>query len=120
MTIKKKIISLFTAVVIAISGTVLYCNAETVDTEQQQTQPIVQKTETTVKSRKSEIKHVIKKFAVSMSWVFLSIIVILAVLLVYKKLGNTRNIKTNKEDISKNLNSPETVEEATRFFIEKF
>ena len=55
-----------------------------------------------------------------MSWVFLSIIVILAVLLVYKKLGNTRNIKTNREDISKNLNSPETVEEATRFFIEKF
>lgn len=117
----KKIISLFTTVIIAFSGTILFCYADTLSSDvSQQTPAIVQKTESAVKPYKSEFKSVIKKFALSMSWVLLSIIVIWGILLAYKKLGSNKLVKTQKEDISKNLNSPETVEEATRFFIEKF
>ena len=49
-----------------------------------------------------------------------SCIIIYLVLLGYKRLNNPKALNISNIDIQKNLNSPETIEEATKFFIEKF
>lgn len=69
---------------------------------------------------KSEGKKVFTKFLISMFWVAGSCIAIFLILLAYKKLKGTKLGQTKHIDISKNLNSPDTVDEAIKFFIEKF
>ena len=71
-------------------------------------------------TKRHEIKILLKKFGVSMSWVAGSCVVIFLMLLSYKRLKNSQQKIVINQDISKNLNSPETLDEATKFFIEKF
>ena len=68
----------------------------------------------------SEIKHVLSKFLKTMLLVLGSCIIIYLVLLGYKRLKSPKALNISNIDIQKNLNSPETIEEATKFFIEKF
>lgn len=69
---------------------------------------------------KSELKHVLGKFLKTMLLVIGSCIAIVLLLLGYKRLKAPKTINHSDIDVHKNLNSPETIEEATRFFIEKF
>ena len=69
---------------------------------------------------KSELKHVLGKFLKTMLLVIGSCIAIFILLLGYKRLKAPKAINHSDIDVRKNLNSPETIEEATRFFIEKF
>lgn len=70
--------------------------------------------------QKAETGIVLKKFLKSMLLVASSCAVIFLILLAYKRAKSQKKHKREDTDISKNLNSPETVEEATKFFIEKF
>ena len=69
---------------------------------------------------KSEIKHVLGKFLKTMLLVLGSCIIIYFALLGYKKFKSPTSLNNNDVDVKKNLNSPKTIEEATKFFIEKF
>ncbi len=69
---------------------------------------------------KREIKHVLGKFLKTMLLVIGSCLAIFLLLLGYKKIKSPKVIIQNNIDIQKNLNSPETIDEATKFFIEKF
>lgn len=71
--------------------------------------------------KKSEAKNVLSKFMHSMLLVGGSCVVIFLLLLAYRRFKNNKVVNPNIiVDIEKNLNTPETVEEATRFIIEKF
>lgn len=74
----------------------------------------------TEKDKKNEASHVFWKFLQSMLWVAGSCGAIYIVLLAYKRFKKTNFVNPRDIQIEKNLNSPETVEEATRFVIEKF
>lgn len=70
--------------------------------------------------KKSEAQTVWLKFLKSMLLVVGSCGAIFLLLLAYKKIKRTPVIGISEIDIEKNLNSPETVEDATKFVIEKF
>ncbi len=70
--------------------------------------------------QKAETRIVLKKFLKSMLLVAGSCAGIFLILLIYKRARTPRAIKSTQADISKNLNSPESVDEAVKFFIEKF
>lgn len=82
----------------------------------------VQETLTTLPSKNdnSEAKHVFGKFGHTMLLVAGSCLLVLLVLSLYKKLTTSKTLQTREIDIKKDLNSPETIEDATKFFIEKF
>lgn len=71
---------------------------------------------------KKEKKHVLNKFMLSMMWVCGSCVVILGSLLLYKrfKTGREDEKTGNEPDISQNLISPVTIDEAAEFVIKKF
>lgn len=70
---------------------------------------------------KSEIKHVLKKFAIAMAAVGGSGIILYLALRTYKRFREKEeNIETCCIDIKKDLSTPETIEDATKLFIEKF
>lgn len=70
----------------------------------------------------AEKKQVFNKFLVSMLWVFGSCFLIIACLLLYKKIASKNNdeVVMIEPDISQNLTSPDTVDEAAEFVIKKF
>lgn len=70
--------------------------------------------------KKSETKQVLKKFLKTMGLVAGSCGVIFAILLVYRRFSSAKIVQVSETKIETNLNSPETVEEATKFVIEKF
>lgn len=71
-------------------------------------------------NNKNEAKNVLSRFTKSMLLVAGSCLAIYLVLLGYKRLKGAKLINTQQVEISKNLTSPETIEEATKLFIEKF
>lgn len=77
-------------------------------------------TKLTHKKTKNEKKQVMSKFIHSMLLVFGSCLAISFLLLLYKKLSQPKIVPTRDIDISKDLNTPQTIEDATKFFIEKF
>lgn len=100
---------------------VVPADENTVSTEPTVTEQVQADVDNSVKiPPKSEIKHVLGKFFKTMLLVIGSCIAIFILLLGYKKLKAPKNITQSDIDIHKNLNSPETIEEATKFFIEKF
>lgn len=119
MTIKSKVFSLIITTVMALTGSMPCCFADvqTPDNAKTEKPAIVQKTE---KEKKNEAGSVLKKFFISMCWVGGSCLVIFLILLAYKRLKTAKLVNSAEIDITKNLNSPETIEEATKFFIEKF
>lgn len=88
------------------------CYAENVSVDK-----ITPKTKT---EKQTEFSSIINKFAKSMALVIGSCICIYGLLLFYKRF-KTNNNKNNEEScLAKNLNSPETTDEAIKFVIEKF
>ncbi len=76
--------------------------------------------ESALSHKKSEGKNVLSKFLVSMLWVAGSCAAIFLILLAYKRIKGTSFGQTRQIEVSKNLNSPETVDDAVKLFIEKF
>lgn len=70
-------------------------------------------------SKKTELKNVLKKFGKAMSLVCVSGIGLFMVLTIYRKATRRRN-NTSLVDLDKTLTSPDTIEDATKFVIEKF
>lgn len=70
--------------------------------------------------KRNELSGVLSKFALTLAWVSGSCVVIFLLLYAYKKLKKTSIVNPKQIDTEKNLNSPDTIEDATRFFIEKF
>lgn len=100
---------------------VVQSDRNTVPTEPTITEQVQADVDNSVKiPPKSEIKHVLGKFLKTMLLVIGSCIAIFILLLGYKKLKTPKTLNQNNIDVHKNLNSPETIEEATKFFIEKF
>ena len=75
--------------------------------------------ESSVKPQK-EVKNVLGKFLHVMLLVGGSALLIFLVLLMYKKLTASKQQTKRNIEIKKDLYSPETIAEATKFFIEKF
>lgn len=71
-------------------------------------------------SDNTEGETVLKKFLKSMLFVAGSGTAIFLLLLLYRRTRKINHVKQSPPDISKNLNSPETIDAATKFFIEKF
>ena len=71
-------------------------------------------------SGNTEAKIVLKKFLKSMLLVAGSCAAIFLLLLLYRKTRKNNRAAKQPVDISKNLNSPESIDAATKFFIEKF
>ena len=70
---------------------------------------------------KSELKHVLAKFAIAMSVVGGSCLVLYLGLRTYKRFKDKEdNTQISYIDVNKNLYTPETIDEATKLFIEKF
>lgn len=107
--LKNKFIALLIAAVIAIFGNMPANLAFAVSQDQQ---PV---------AAKSELKHVLKKFALSMSLVGGSCLVLYFALKTYKRFKEEEEAgQPYPVDTEKCLNTPETIEEATKLFIEKF
>ena len=107
--IRKKFIALFVATFVAIFSSI----PMNIAFAQPQTQ---QKSST-----KSELKHILKKFAISMSLVGGSGIILYYALRTYKRFKEQEEINEPCPiDVDKSLTTPETVEDATKLFIEKF
>lgn len=71
--------------------------------------------------QKSELSHVLKKFAISMGLVGGSCLILYIALNTYKRFKDQENnTETYLVDVTKDLTTPETIDEATKFFIEKF
>lgn len=72
--------------------------------------------------QKSELVHVLKKFATSMGLVVGSCAILYFALRTYKRFKEqeTGEEETYLVDVTKDLTTPETIEDATKFFIEKF
>lgn len=113
MKIREKFFSIFITAVTALCLAMPCCFADV------QNQNDVLKPKTKVE-KKTEAKSVFAKFLTTMLWVGGSCIVIFVLLLAYKRLRNAPIVNPNQPDIEKNLNTPDTVEEATKFVIEKF
>ena len=123
MKLKNKVISLVLSSVICLTGVMsAYAEAPVSSTDgasaDKQTKPAI--TKKSDEKQKSEASHVLSKFLVSMLWVAGSCVAIFLLLLAYKRFKTGAVKKIVAVDISKNLNSPDTVEEATKLFIEKF
>ena len=69
---------------------------------------------------KDEIKHVANKFGHTMLLVLGASLTIILLLMIYKRMTSPKTVTKRQTDIAKDLESPETIEDATRFFIEKF
>ena len=110
--IKKNIIAAISFIIISIAGIMpAICAVDTVDTVDalNNSKP------------KSEIKHVLKKFAVSMSLVGGCCIILYFALKTYKRFKEKEEtVETCHIDVSKDLATPETIDSATKLFIEKF
>lgn len=70
--------------------------------------------------KKEERNNVLGKFLKVMLMVCGSGVVIYLLGLGYKKISGSKVSKKTQVEIEKNLNSPETVEDAVKLFIEKF
>jgi len=70
--------------------------------------------------KSNEIRHVFSKFLKSMMLVAGSCFVIFLILALFKNSKSTKNSPKRNIDIQKDLNSPETIDAAVKFFIEKF
>ena len=116
--LKNKVISIIFFFCITFS-TMTVASIAYADTTVNQPNVNVEKTNTSLKPR-NEGKNVLKRFFITMLWVGGSCIAIFLILLAYKKLNSTKLGQTRQIDISKNLNSPDTTDEAIKFFIEKF
>ena len=109
---KKKLLTVITAFIMALTVSMPCCCAveqpKAADTQPQ----IVQKKH---KEDRNEAKNVL-----TMLWVGGSCLVIFLILYAYKNLKKSNIVNHGQIDIAKNLNSPESIEDATKFFIEKF
>ncbi len=79
--------------------------------------PLIPKTKI---EKKSELKKVFSKFLKAMVLVCGSGIVLFVLLYAYKRMKNKSTVSNSVGDIEKNLNTPETIDDATKFVIEKF
>ena len=69
----------------------------------------------------TELKHVVKKFAIAMSVVGCSCLILYLSLKTYKRMKEKEdNTQIVSIDVKKHLSTPETIDEATKLFIEKF
>ena len=110
---KKALLTLFILTVTVFSSAQISYS----DNAQDNNSKIKAKTESV---KKSEAQTVWLKFLKSMLLVTGSCGTIFLLLLAYKKIKRTPVIGIKQIDIEKNLNTPETVEDATKFVIEKF
>lgn len=119
MNKKLKYYTLILATAMALIISMPFCNvdAKTDTTQKSAISGIKAKSE---KDKKNEASSVLWKFLQSMLLVAGSCGAIFLLLFAYKKIKKTRLVNAPNIEIEKNLNSPETVEEATRFIIEKF
>lgn len=85
-----------------------------------ETKTPVAQVESKTKKEKKESQNVLVKFLITMLWVAGSCGAIFLILLAYKKLSGAKFANPKQIETAKNLNSPETEEEAAKFFIEKF
>lgn len=116
MKIKTKFFSIIVTTVLALCLAMPCCFADIQSTKDNTD---VLKPKTNVE-KKTEAKNVFGKFLTSMLWVGGSCFVIFFLLFAYKRLKNAPVINPLQTEIEKNLNTPDTVEEATKFVIEKF
>lgn len=70
--------------------------------------------------RNNELKHVLKKFLVAMAMVGGSCLALYFILSTYKRVKSQNQPEPQSIDVSKNLTTPDNIEEATKLFIEKF
>ncbi len=113
MSIKSKIVSVFLSIFLLLGAAAPSYSVQNVANI-----PIVSKT--LKLSGNTEAKIVLKKFLKSMFLVAGSCAAIFLLLLLYKRTRKTNQSSKQPVDISKNLNSPESIDAATKFFIEKF
>lgn len=117
---KSRIITILTITVIAFSGMSPCCYAD-IDNSVNSVPVVENKTNETKKPYKSnELKHVLKKFLIAMALVGGSCAVLYFVLSAYKRISVANDTEREEIDVSKNLTTPETIDDATKFFIEKF
>lgn len=95
--------------------------------EEQNTQTVVveqttQSTQlpTSTKKPNKEVKHVFGKFLHTLLLVGGSCLTIIFLLLLYKKFSNKKQQIVRNINLNKDLESPETIEDAVKLFIEKF
>ncbi len=70
---------------------------------------------------KSELKHVLKKFVFAMSLVGGSCLILYFALRTYKRLKEQEDTTdTYIVDVTKDLTTPDNIDDATKLFIEKF
>ena len=114
---KKNILTVITAFIMSLTVSMPCCCAvEQPKTSESQPQIVQRKN----KEDKNEVKTVLTKFLITMLWVGGSCLVIFLLLYAYKNLKKSKIVNQGHIDIAKNLNSPESIEDATKFFIEKF
>ena len=112
MKIKSILCSTILIIVMFVSGLLPCCAIGTNNTDTLKPKTKIEK--------KTETKNVLKKFLKAMVLVCGSSIVIVLLLIAYKRFKNSSIVNPHYVDIEKNLNTPETVEDATKFVIEKF
>ncbi len=71
-------------------------------------------------SKKAELKKVLKKFGKAMGLVAISGVGLFLVLSVVRRCSSRKTKAQNSLNLDKTLTSPETIDEATKFVIEKF
>ena len=71
-------------------------------------------------SKKAELKKVLKKFGKAMALVCVSGVGLFVILSVFRGLSSRQRNSSSNLELDKVLTSPETIEEATKFVIEKF
>lgn len=119
MKFKSRIITLSAFIVLTISTAAPICMAEP-DTGNVQNGVAVPIAGETKPYHSNELKHVLKKFLVAMALVGGSCLVLYFILSTYKRLKTAQQDEPVNIDVSKNLTTPDTIDEATRLFIEKF
>lgn len=120
MIIKRKLLSIFVLTVMALSFLMPCCFATTAKDEKTKTPVVQSELKSKNKKEKSESQNVLVKFFITMLWVAGSCGAIFLALLAYKKLSGASFVDPKHREIAKNLNSPETIDDAAKFFIEKF
>ena len=70
--------------------------------------------------KKSELHNVFARFLKTMAWVLGSAFGLYVILLICKKFTNNPVTINTNIDLDKNLTSPDTIEDATKFVIKKF
>lgn len=71
-------------------------------------------------SKKAELKKVLKKFGKAMALVGVSGVGLFVVLSVFRRCNRNKKSSIATIELEKTLTSPETIDEATKFVIEKF